>query len=247
MGWNDHVMGPGYEHLNKEESMLSGIDLIAAERKRQQEVEGWTPEHDAQHTTGDLVLAAVSYALNKFKGGDYYQKLSDKLFPPWDGCWDKREKHDRIRSLAIAGALTAVAQYPEGASREQLTILTGYRRSSRDTYLQRLFSRDLVVNNGRGNIVATEGGMNVLGPDFEPLPTGEDLQAYWLNRLTGGERTILEALIRAYPKAVDREALSEATEYKRSSRDTYLQRLTARRLVDTVGRGEVRASEELFG
>jgi hypothetical protein len=143
--------------------------------------------------------------------------------------------------------LTAVAQYPEGASREQLTILTGYRRSSRDTYLQRLFSRDLVVNNGRGNIVATEGGMAVLGPDFEPLPTGEDLQAYWLNRLTGGERTLLEALIRSYPKAVEREALSEATGYKRSSRDTYLQRLTARRLVDTVGRGEVRASEELFG
>jgi hypothetical protein len=143
--------------------------------------------------------------------------------------------------------LTAVAQYPEGASREQLTILTGYRRSSRDTYLQRLFSRNLVANNGRGNIVATEGGMGILGPDFEPLPTGEDLQAYWLNRLTGGERTLLEALIRAYPKAVDREALSEATEYKRSSRDTYLQRLTARRLVDTVGRGEVRASEELFG
>jgi DNA-binding IclR family transcriptional regulator len=143
--------------------------------------------------------------------------------------------------------LTAVAQYPEGASREQLTILTGYRRSSRDTYLQRLFSRDLVANNGRGNIVATEAGVHLLGPDFEPLPTGEDLQAYWLNRLTGGERTLLEALIRAYPKAVEREALSEATEYKRSSRDTYLQRLTARRLVDTVGRGEVRASEELFG
>lgn len=142
--------------------------------------------------------------------------------------------------------LTAVAQYPEGASREQLTILTGYRRSSRDTYLQRLFSRDLVVNNGRGNIVATEGGMNVLGPDFEPLPTGEDLQAYWLNRLTGGERTLLEALIRAYPKAVDREALSEATEYKRSSRDTYLQRLTARRLIILAGRGQVQASEELF-
>ncbi len=143
--------------------------------------------------------------------------------------------------------LTAVAQYPEGASREQLTILTGYRRSSRDTYLQRLFSRDLVANNGRGNIVATEPGMAVLGPDFEPLPTGEDLQAYWLNRLTGGERTLLEALIRAYPKAVEREALSEATGYMRSSRDTYLQRLSARRLVVVCGRGEVMANESLFG
>lgn len=58
---------------------------------------------------------------------------------------------------------------------------------------------------------------------------------------------VARALIRAYPKAVEREALSEATEYKRSSRDTYLQRLMARRLVTSSGRGEVRASEELFG
>jgi hypothetical protein len=142
--------------------------------------------------------------------------------------------------------LTAVAQYPEGASREQLTVLTGYRRSSRDTYLQRLSQQGLVSGNGRGDLVATVAGIAALGDDFTPLPTGPKLQSYWLNRLTGGERTILETLIRAYPKAVDRERLSEATEYKRSSRDTYLQRLTARRLVVPVGRGEVRASEMLM-
>ncbi|MFB3816117.1 MAG: hypothetical protein ACE147_00520 [Candidatus Methylomirabilales bacterium] len=136
--------------------------------------------------------------------------------------------------------LTAVAQYPEGASREQLTILTGYKRSSRDTYLQRLAQRELVAVNARGDLVATDKGMAALGPDFEPLPTGRELQTYWVNRLTGGERAILEALIRAYPRAVDREALSEATEYKRSSRDTYIQRLAARRLVVAIGRGEVR-------
>lgn len=142
--------------------------------------------------------------------------------------------------------LTAVAQYPGGASREQLTVLTGYRRSSRDTYLQRLSQRGLIGTNGHGELRVTQEGMAALGPEFEPLPTGVELRAYWLRRLAGGERKILEAVIRAYPNAVDREALSEATEYKRSSRDTYIQRLAARRLVVPIGRGEIRASEMLM-
>ena len=40
--------------------------------------------------------------------------------------------------------------------------------------------------------------------------------------------------------------LDEETGYKRSSRDTYLQRLRSRRLVENVGPSEVRASEDLF-
>ncbi len=42
------------------------------------------------------------------------------------------------------------------------------------------------------------------------------------------------------------DELDEATGYKRSSRDTYIQRLMARRLVRVVDRGKVVASEELF-
>lgn len=33
--------------------MSRGIELIAAERKRQTEQEGWTPEHDEQHEFGE--------------------------------------------------------------------------------------------------------------------------------------------------------------------------------------------------
>ncbi len=141
--------------------------------------------------------------------------------------------------------LTAVAQYAEGATREQLTVLTGYRRSSRDTYLQRLRQAGLVGDRG-GVLLATEAGVARLGPDFEPLPTGAALREYWLARLPEGERRILVVLLAAHPKSVDRESLGEATEYKRSSRDTYLQRLLARRLVEAVGRGEVKAADVLF-
>lgn len=43
--------------------MKTGVDLIAAERKRQIEKEGWTLQHDRdEHTGGELALAACCYA-----------------------------------------------------------------------------------------------------------------------------------------------------------------------------------------
>ncbi len=140
--------------------------------------------------------------------------------------------------------LGACAQYPRGATREQLTVLTGYKRSSRDTYLQRLQARGLVVIGP--TITATAEGVASLGPEHDPLPQGSELRAYWLQRLPEGERRIFEALVSAYPATISRDSLEEATGYKRSSRDTYVQRLRSRQLLEVVGRGELRASGELF-
>lgn len=140
--------------------------------------------------------------------------------------------------------LTAIGQHATGVTREQLTVLTGYKRSSRDTYLQRLTQRGLAVAEG-GQLRITEAGLAVLGP-FEPLPTGSALCRHWLERLPQGERVILEGLCQAWPHAVTRERIGEITGYQRSSRDTYLQRLAARRLIVVRGRGEVQASPELF-
>ena len=143
--------------------------------------------------------------------------------------------------------LAAVAQHgAQGVTREQLTVLTGYRRSTRDTYLQRLGAAGHVEIQGGGQIVASRAGLDVLGPDFAPLPTGAALRDHWLSELPEGERRILALLLEAYPKALEREVLSEQTGYQRSSRDTYLQRLKARQLVVDAGRGAVQASETLF-
>lgn len=140
--------------------------------------------------------------------------------------------------------LVAVAQYGT-LNRQQLTVLTGYKRSSRDTYLQRLQAKTFLDVAG-SEVRITPAGLAVLGGDYEPLPIGQELQRYWLARLPEGERKILEVLLRAYPRGMERERMSEQTEYRRSSRDTYLQRLRARGLVEFIGRGEVRAHEALF-
>jgi uncharacterized protein len=140
--------------------------------------------------------------------------------------------------------LTACAQYDGGRDRAQLTVLTGYKRSSRDTYVQRLREKGYVDIVG-DQVQATANGVHALG-EFEALPTGDELRAWWMSRLPQGERIILEFLCDAHPAAVDRDALTNASGYQRSSRDTYIQRLAAKKLVVAVGRGEVKAADELF-
>jgi hypothetical protein len=140
--------------------------------------------------------------------------------------------------------LTAIAQHREGVTREQITVLTGYKRSTRDAYVQRLRERGL-VDVGGDRIVATGEGLAALGPDFKPLPKGAALRKYWTDRLPQGERRVFEVVANLWPANVDRDKISAATDFKRSTRDAYLQRLATRQLI-TADRGTVRASDTLF-
>lgn len=81
--------------------MKSGFELITEERKRQVEVEGWTPEHDDQHTTEDLVSAAACY-LNAM---DEHEPVKRRW--PWALEWWKPK--DRVRNLVRSGALYLAA------------------------------------------------------------------------------------------------------------------------------------------
>jgi hypothetical protein len=160
-----------------------------------------------------------------------------------------------VPPLAVTGAgngglppgehatLKAALQYP-GLDRKRLSVLTGYKRSSRDAYIARLVQKGFVETRGQ-ELHPTPEGAAAIG-NFEPLPTGADLIEYWRGRLPEGEKKTLEVLIAASGEDVDREKIDEQTGYKRSSRDAYLTRLKARGLVEFSGRGMVRASAELF-
>jgi len=110
--------------------MKSGIEIITDERKRQLEVEGWTPEHDAKHTDGELAEAASVYAGfatsiivpvdNVFSNDRNVHKVAEALkgtdacmlIPkthrwPFDKEWYKPTPDNRIKELAKAGALIA--------------------------------------------------------------------------------------------------------------------------------------------
>lgn len=86
----------------------AGVTAISQERDRQIQVEGWTPEHDAQHSNGELAKAAGCYAL----ADDAREKCNGNIsepfkFWPWAKEWWKPSPDNRIKELAKAGALIA--------------------------------------------------------------------------------------------------------------------------------------------
>jgi len=76
-----------------------GAVLIAAERLRQIGDEGWTAEHDAQHSEGELALAGAAYALSAV------QFPNPPEWWPWAAGWWKPD--NPLRDLVKAGALIA--------------------------------------------------------------------------------------------------------------------------------------------
>jgi len=86
-----------------------GSELIAQERKRQIENEGWTSEHDDSHDCGELVAAANCYRI--IGNGSHGESHADAdqstasipIGWPWGiGGWKPKT---RMRNLVRAGAL----------------------------------------------------------------------------------------------------------------------------------------------
>lgn len=133
--------------------------------------------------------------------------------------------------------LTAIAQNPDGAARDQISALTGFKQQTRDTYISRLVARGM-VDAPRGELVkVTEDGMAELGPSFKPLPTGEELIDHWMKELPEGEGKIFQALVDAGSDGVERETLTDITGFGQQTRDTYISRLIRRRIVQKPQRG----------
>ena len=83
--------------------MSEAENLIRAERQRQIDKEGWSCEHDAEHSDGALLTAAIVYL--RF-GTDKAEPIDDKGIPktwPWEAEWFKPK--DRKANLVRAGAL----------------------------------------------------------------------------------------------------------------------------------------------
>ena len=74
------------------------VGEIAAERQRQIDEEGWTPEHDDEHDDGQMAMAAACYA--NFSGWSLKEVPPDW---PWAKEWWKPK--DKRRDLVRSGAL----------------------------------------------------------------------------------------------------------------------------------------------
>ncbi|MBV8812194.1 MAG: DUF87 domain-containing protein [Acidobacteriaceae bacterium] len=143
--------------------------------------------------------------------------------------------------------LTALVQYREGRNKSQVAILSGYALNGGgfNNYLGGLRTRGLIQGNG-DRLAITQMGIEALG-SWKPLPTGPALIDYWRARLGKAERLILEALTESYPDALSKGEVAAKAGYEANGGgfNNALGRLRTLELVQ--GRGELRASDHLFG
>ncbi len=132
-----------------------------------------------------------------------------------------KERREPSAGAALAKAersiLSVLAQFPEGRSRSQLAMLSGYSSKSGgfNNSLAKLRTAELI---NRGDpIRATSDGLVAIDGLYEPLPTGRALVEHWNSKLGKAERMILGACLDAWPNPLNRETLAEITGYSSSS------------------------------
>jgi uncharacterized protein len=158
------------------------------------------------------------------------------------------DSHDELYKLSSGERriLTALTQYPQGRSKAQTAILAGYALSGGGfrNYLGALRSRGFIKGD-RDRLRITDAGIEALG-SWEPPPTGPALVDYWRGQLGKAERLILDALTEAYPDALSKEEVAVRAGYEANGGGfrNALGRLRTLELIQ--GRGEIRASENLF-
>lgn len=90
--------------------MTKDLDLspaardVLAERRRQIEVGGWTPEHDSEHDVAELATAAACYVLSATSGFSAEEYAGDVPTAwPWDPKWWKPKgyRRDLVRAAAL--------------------------------------------------------------------------------------------------------------------------------------------------
>lgn len=98
-----------FEAMHIRVPMSPALHSIAAERRRQQDIEGWSLEHDDKHERGELAAAGACYALLPAKSHGFICRngLSDYDAMPPEWPWEKGwwKPGDDRRNLVRAGAL----------------------------------------------------------------------------------------------------------------------------------------------
>jgi len=141
--------------------------------------------------------------------------------------------------------LRACGQHPEGCTREQLSVLTGHKKDTRNKYIRQVLDADLVVENG-DKICITPDGIQALGNNYQPLPTGDDLRSHWMRELPEGEKKIFSVVCEVYPNSVSREEVTNLTGYLKDTRNKYIRQLEKRFLVVSDSKSQIRANENLW-
>jgi hypothetical protein len=135
------------------------------------------------------------------------------------------------------------------ASRAQVGIFAGYDLSggTPGKYVGRLLAQQLAAVRGTGQLALTDAGRaRARWP--EAALTRAELHRRALDRLSDGERKILQHLLDIYPAAETRAEVGAAVGYNLSggTPGKYVGKLVTLRFVDIPGTGQLKAGALLF-
>lgn len=163
---------------------------------------------------------------------------------------DTADAPDRPLGKAERLVLSVLAQYPQGRTKTQVALLTGYASSGGgfNNAISALRSMGY-LEGGKDQLVATPAGMDAIAGSVEQLPTGTALLDHWLShpKLGKAERLVLSHLHGIYPSAAAKEEVAQAAGYEPSGGgfNNAISRLRTLELITGPGTA-LRASEDLF-
>jgi len=201
--------------------------------------------------TLDRAIASIEAARRLSAAPSPARAARARQAPPVRTATTRQAAGDGAGSIGKSGLrriLIALAQR-QGLTNRQIGVRAGISSKSGtfSTYLSRARTQGWINDQGDRRFI-TDAGREALGA-FEPLPSGHALLDYWLAQLgQSGAARILRVLAAIYPAGLSSTEVGERAQISSDGGtfSTYLSRLRTLELV-TGGRGELRASEELFG
>ena len=160
---------------------------------------------------------------------------------------NSKAQDERVGTGGLRRILIALAQRPNGLSSKQIGVRAGLssRSGTFSNYLSRARTSGWIEGSS-GALRITKAGLDALG-SFQPLPVGAALLDHWLAELgNSGASRLLRAVAGAYPDSirVQDAATSAGLAAGSGTFSNYLSRLRTLDLVQ--GRGDLKASDELF-
>ena len=145
--------------------------------------------------------------------------------------------------------LTVLAQYPQGRTKTQLAVITGYAKSGGGftNAISALRSKGLIDGDNKEQLTINQEGVSALGNSWKPLPVGQELYEYWIRQLSKAERSILGVLFNEYPNTLTKEVVASMSGYEVSG-GGFINALGHLRTLELItGKTELKASGDLFG
>ena len=156
--------------------LMTGVELIAQERRRQIEKEGWSPAHDDAHTDQSLPLVAIYYATPPGTYVVQLDPLAKSTHPVWPHTWPrqlaKKSEHSRIKQLTIAGGcIAAEIDRLQRWRVRAVEILTSVAATNENGFAAGAYNIDAIGNElvKQGALDLCEGGLWITDKGWEVL------------------------------------------------------------------------------